>query len=109
MLGTVTPALADEGLHSGDKVKVAQNRVQWWAAVFWCCTLKLVNLCAHSQELNMRLAKFDELDSLIRGMLYVETNNPCECYYWVNPTEEEHCEKRFFDFSDPYPFLVSGQ
>lgn len=55
----------------------------------------------------MRLAKFDELDSLIRGMLYVETNNPSECYYWVNPTEDEHCEKRFFDFSDPYPFLVS--
>jgi hypothetical protein len=57
----------------------------------------------------MRLAKFDELDSLIRGMLYVETNNPCECYYWVNPTEDERCEKRFFDFSDPYPFLVSHQ
>jgi type II pantothenate kinase len=59
------------------------------------------------QELNMRLAKFDELDSLIRGMLYVETNNPCECYYWINPTEDECCEKRFFNFSDPYPFLVS--
>lgn len=54
----------------------------------------------------MRLAKFDELDSLIRGMLYVETNNPCECYYWINPTEDECCEKRFFDFSDPYPFLI---
>jgi type II pantothenate kinase len=55
----------------------------------------------------MRLAKFDELDSLINGMLYVETNNPHECYYWINPTEDECCEKRFFDFSDPYPFLVS--
>lgn len=57
----------------------------------------------------MRLTKFDELDSLIRGMMYVETNNPCECYYWINPTDDECCEKRFFDFSDPYPFLVSQQ
>jgi hypothetical protein len=57
----------------------------------------------------MRLAKFDELDSLIRGMLYVETNNPCECYYWISPTDDERCAKRFFDFSDPYPFLVSQQ
>jgi type II pantothenate kinase len=54
----------------------------------------------------MRLAKFDELDSLIRGMLYVETNNPSECYYWINPTDDERCEKRFFNFSDPYPLLI---
>jgi type II pantothenate kinase len=58
------------------------------------------------RELNMRLAKFDELDSLIRGMLYVETNNPSECYYWINPTDDERCEKRFFNFSDPYPLLI---
>ena len=68
-----------------------------------------INLNTYAQELNMRLAKFDELDSLIRGMLYVETNNPCECYYWINPTDDERCEKRFFNFSDPYPFLVSQQ
>lgn len=69
--------------------------------------MQVINLRAYIQELNMRLAKFDELDSLIHGMLYVETNNPRECYYWINPTEDERCEKRFFDFSDPYPFLVS--
>lgn len=77
----------------------AKDKVHWWVTVL--VVLYLI------QELNMRLAKFDELDSLIRGMLYVETNNPCECYYWVNPTEDGRCEKRFFDFSDPYPFLVS--
>ena len=55
----------------------------------------------------MRLAKHDELDALIRGMLYIETNNPNECYYWADPTEEDRCEKRFYDFSEPYPFLVS--
>ncbi|XP_075221625.1 pantothenate kinase 3 fbl isoform X2 [Lycorma delicatula] len=58
------------------------------------------------REVNMKLAKFDELDSLIRGMLYVETNNPRECYYWAEPTEPERCHKVAYDFSQPYPFLL---
>lgn len=57
----------------------------------------------------MRLHKFDELDSLIRGMEFVEGNNATkECYYFSNPKSEENCRKVPFDFSDPYPFLVSG-
>lgn len=91
-------------------IKLAKD---WCSGVLVLVVLKLkswfINLCTYAQELNMRLAKFDELDSLIRGMLYVETNNPCECYYWINPTDDERCEKRFFNFSDPYPFLVSQQ
>lgn len=59
------------------------------------------------QEVNMSLAKFDELDSLLRGMLYIETNNPHECYYWTDPTDESRCQKVPFDFSEPYPFLVN--
>lgn len=55
----------------------------------------------------MSLAKFDELDSLIRGMLYIETTNPHECYYWAEPTDDSKCHKIPFDFSKPYPFLVS--
>jgi len=58
------------------------------------------------QEVNMNLAKFDELDSLIRGMLYIETTNPHECYYWSNPTDDSKCQKVPYDFSEPYPFLV---
>lgn len=54
----------------------------------------------------MNLAKFDELDSLIRGMLYVETTNPRECYYWSHPTDDSKCQKVPYDFSKPYPFLV---
>lgn len=54
----------------------------------------------------MNLAKFDELDSLIRGMLYIETTNPRECYYWSHPTDDSKCEKIPYDFSEPYPFLV---
>lgn len=59
------------------------------------------------KEVNMSLAKFDELDSLIRGMLYIETINSHECYYWSHPTDEAKCQKIPFDFSEPYPFVVS--
>ncbi|KAL0269572.1 UNVERIFIED_CONTAM: hypothetical protein PYX00_007262 [Menopon gallinae] len=58
------------------------------------------------REVNMELAKFDELDSLIKGILYVEQTNPNECYYWVFPSQPEKCEKKLYDFSEPYPFLL---
>ncbi|XP_054262442.1 pantothenate kinase 3 isoform X2 [Macrosteles quadrilineatus] len=58
------------------------------------------------QVLNMKLAKFDELDALIRGMLFVEATNPREVYYFTNPTEEDKCQKCVFNFSRPYPFLI---
>lgn len=59
------------------------------------------------QEVNMKLAKFDELDALIKGMLFVEGNNPKECYYFAEPTDDDKCQKVLYNFSDPYPFLVS--
>ncbi|XP_014610172.1 PREDICTED: pantothenate kinase 3 isoform X1 [Polistes canadensis] len=58
------------------------------------------------KEVNMSLAKFDELDSLIRGILYVEITNPHECYYWSHPTDNTRCQKIPYDFSEPYPFLL---
>ncbi|KAG7190577.1 hypothetical protein KM043_006667 [Ampulex compressa] len=58
------------------------------------------------EEVNMNLAKFDELASLIRGMLYIETTNPHECYYWSHPTDDSRCQKVPYDFSEPYPFLL---
>ncbi|XP_048516372.1 pantothenate kinase 3 isoform X1 [Athalia rosae] len=58
------------------------------------------------REVNMSLAKFDELDSIIKGMLYIETTNPHECYYWSDPTCDIRCRKIPYDFSDPYPFLI---
>ncbi|KAF5276058.1 hypothetical protein FQA39_LY00854 [Lamprigera yunnana] len=57
-------------------------------------------------EVNMKLAKFDEFDSLIKGMQYVDAHNPTECYYWCEPTEEKKSIKVNYDFSNPYPFLV---
>ena len=32
----------------------------------------------------MKLAKFDELDTLIKGILFAEVHNPHECYYYEN-------------------------
>lgn len=58
-------------------------------------------------EVNMKLAKFDELDSLLKGMRQiVELNNPGEVYYWSHPTREEICAKIPYDFSSPYPFII---
>lgn len=54
----------------------------------------------------MKLAKFDEFDSLIKGMQYIDAQNPTECYYWSYPTDDEKCEKVNYDFSNPYPFLL---
>lgn len=61
---------------------------------------------AFQREVNMNLMKFDELDSLIRGILYIETNDPKECYYFADPTSENQCHKVPYDLSNPYPFLL---
>lgn len=37
----------------------------------------------------MNLAKFDELDVLIKGILFAETHNPTECYYFENASNIE--------------------
>lgn len=58
------------------------------------------------REVNLELHKFDELDSLICGIHYIEANGEEECYYFNNPLNEELCEKKHFDFSNPYPFLA---
>jgi type II pantothenate kinase len=57
-------------------------------------------------EVNMTLHKFDELDSLIRGMEFIEGYCSSECYYWDNPKDDDKCRKVTFDFSKPYPFMV---
>ncbi|CAG9826847.1 unnamed protein product [Diabrotica balteata] len=58
------------------------------------------------REVNLKLAKFDEFDSLLAGLHYIDRNNPSECYYWANSTDEERCSKVNYDFSRPYPFLI---
>lgn len=57
-------------------------------------------------ELNMKLAKFDELDTLIKGVLFSELRNTAECYYFHNARNIRHSEKKSYDFSKPYPFIL---
>ncbi|XP_054721702.1 pantothenate kinase 1-like [Uloborus diversus] len=57
-------------------------------------------------EMNMELHKFDELDSLIRGVEFINAYNEHECYYYVDPLDEENCRKEYFDLNNLYPFLV---
>uniref|UniRef100_A0A336MQ19 pantothenate kinase n=1 Tax=Culicoides sonorensis TaxID=179676 RepID=A0A336MQ19_CULSO len=58
------------------------------------------------KEVNMKLAKFDELDALIRGILFTETQNLHECYYWENASDISLSQQRTYDFSQPYPFIL---
>ncbi|CAL1276236.1 unnamed protein product [Larinioides sclopetarius] len=58
------------------------------------------------KELRFKIHKFDEMDSLIRGIQFVENYYPRECYYWSDPVDDIRCRKVPFDFSYPYPFLV---
>ena len=70
--------------------------------------------------MNLILHKFDELESLVCGIQYIESiNKKDECFYLSCQESREDCktkstrkhyehqyEKHFFDLSDPYPFLV---
>lgn len=38
-------------------------------------------------QVNMKLAKFDELDTLIKGILFADMHNSTECYYYENAQE----------------------
>jgi len=59
-----------------------------------------------NESVNMEQQGFDELDSLIHGIHYIEAYNPHECYYFSDPSNSDLCSKTSFDFSHPYPFLV---
>ncbi|XP_015918268.1 pantothenate kinase 1 [Parasteatoda tepidariorum] len=54
----------------------------------------------------MELHKFDELESLIRGINYINAYNKPECYYFIDPTDDSKCKREDFDLHNLYPFLV---
>ncbi|XP_053538785.1 pantothenate kinase 1a [Ictalurus punctatus] len=57
----------------------------------------------------VELAKLDELDCLIRGLLYLDSvgfNGKPECYYFENPTDTERCVKRPCCLENPFPMLL---
>ena len=51
--------------------------------------------------------KYDELECLIHGIHFINSNCVNECYYWNNLYCLEKAEKVPYDFdNDPYPYLV---
>jgi len=67
---------------------------------------EFVNYILVLKELNLNLHKFDELNSSLQGMEFIDKNNRNECFYWTKEDEFGYCEKASFDFSNPYPYLV---
>ncbi|MBN3270633.1 PANK3 kinase, partial [Polyodon spathula] len=58
---------------------------------------------------NLHLHKKDELDCLVKGLLYINSphfNGQAECYYYENAMEPEKCRKMPYNLEDPYPLLV---
>ncbi|OQV21198.1 Pantothenate kinase 1 [Hypsibius exemplaris] len=58
------------------------------------------------QEMKLELNKFDELESLISGIHYIEQHHPEESYYFENPLNDETCRKVPHSIRDLYPYLV---
>jgi len=59
---------------------------------------------------DLELQKLDELDCLIRGVLFtdsVASGNPAsECYYFEDPSDPDRCVQRPYTLHDPYPLLL---
>lgn len=57
--------------------------------------------------MGVQLVKYDELDCLIHGIHYINSNFMQECYYWSNPQCIGQSKQVPYDFdADPYPYLV---
>ena len=54
----------------------------------------------------MVMFQFDELDSLISGIQFIESHNSKELYYWDSPEDDHKAVKMTYDFSNPYPFML---
>ncbi|KAG7266143.1 hypothetical protein CRUP_016391 [Coryphaenoides rupestris] len=59
---------------------------------------------------DLQLQKLDELDCLIRGVLFTDSaasGNPAsECYYFEDPSDPDRCIQRPYALRDPYPLLL---
>ncbi|KAF6088850.1 pantothenate kinase 2 [Phyllostomus discolor] len=58
---------------------------------------------------DLQLCKLDELDCLIKGILYIDSvgfNGRSQCYYFENPADSENCQKLPFYLKNPYPLLL---
>ncbi|XP_066535722.1 pantothenate kinase 2, mitochondrial isoform X2 [Hoplias malabaricus] len=58
---------------------------------------------------DLQLLKLDELDCLIKGVLYIDSvvsSGHPECYYYENPTDPEQCQQKVYNLENPYPLLL---
>ncbi|XP_061545557.1 pantothenate kinase 3-like isoform X2 [Phycodurus eques] len=58
---------------------------------------------------DLELLKLDELDCLIRGLLFVDRvgfNGHPECYYFHNPSDTQSCVKQQCTLDNPFPVLL---
>nr|XP_020457317.1 pantothenate kinase 1-like isoform X3 [Monopterus albus] len=58
---------------------------------------------------DLELLKLDELDCLIRGLLFVDRvgfNGHPECYYFQNPSDTQSCVKKPCTLENPFPMLL---
>ena len=58
------------------------------------------------QRLGINLVKYDEMESLIRGLHYLCCHYPNECYYWEKPNSEDSGKVSFQLGPDPYPYII---
>lgn len=71
-----------------------------WISAKWSLFLQVADL---------ELLKLDELDCLIRGLLYVDRvgfNGHPECYYFQNPSDTQSCVKKPCTLDNPFPMLL---
>lgn len=56
---------------------------------------------------NMDLHKFDEFDSLLHGIEFIQGYNPeTELFYYSHPEDEELCTKTVYDHRQVYPYML---
>uniref|UniRef100_A0A146ZP36 pantothenate kinase n=2 Tax=Cyprinodontoidei TaxID=8087 RepID=A0A146ZP36_FUNHE len=58
---------------------------------------------------DLELLKLDELDCLIRGLLFIDRvgfNGHPECYYFQNPSDPHSCVKKPCNLDNPFPMLL---
>lgn len=58
---------------------------------------------------DLQLHKLDELDCLIKGVLYIDSvgfNGQPQCYYLENPRDPVKCQKIAYNLENPYPLLL---
>ncbi len=58
------------------------------------------------REVRLKLHKFDEIDSLIRGVEFMEKSFARELYYYADAQDEARATKTPLEGGDIYPFLL---